>query len=355
MSRLAALVVAAAALLAALALVLVANRYSMPAGAASAGQSDLTMYALIADRMRQGQSYYAAAHEALLQGAYGTRSVFNWRLPTLATLESLLPSEVWAAWLLRLAALGAGLLALLMVYRSAGRTAAALLIPALTLNLISSALPGAAIFADTVAGVLILISASAYGLKRPALGFAAALLALTVRELAAPYVVICILFAWRERRPAELWAWLAGLAAFGAYFAWHYSMVEAQLGPGDVAYPEGWLQFGGPGFMLTTARFNGMLLAAPLWVTAILLPFCLLGRAGWRGSCGARIGLTVAAYVALFTLAGKPFDYYWGALYTPLMMVGLPFLPAAVRDLAASLGLRRARQDTVPAPSIRAV
>ena len=353
MPRVTAAAVVVLTLLAILALAYVARGYSTPVGAASADQGDLAMYGRIVDHMRDGQDYYTAAHAELLHGAYGTRSVFNWRLPALPWLASLLPSLVWAGALLRLAAFGGLLLAFRLLDRTADRATAFLVIPALALNLVAAAAPGAAVFTDVAAGVLILVSASAYGLKLPGLGFIAALLALFIRELAAPYVVICIFFAWRERRPAELWAWLVGLVAFGGYFAWHYLMVQAQLGPGDIAYPQGWVQFGGLGFVLSTAAFNGLLLVEPLWASAILLPLCLLGLVAWRDPAAWRVGVTVGAYLVLFTVVGKRFDDYWGALYTPLMMLGLPFVPAAARDLVMSLRDGRG-VGAQPAPTVRA-
>jgi hypothetical protein len=190
------------------------------------------------------------------------------------------------------------------------------------------------LFTESVASVMILGSASAYGLKRPAIGFMVALAALFVRELAAPYVLVCIYFAWRDGRRSELWAWGAGLVAFFAYFAWHYMMVKGQSAAGDFAYIDGWIQFGGLPFMLATAAFNGMLIAAPLWVSAIVVPLCLLGLIGWRAPEAARIGITVAVYLAAFSVVGKAFNDYWGALYTPLMTMGLAFAPAAIRDLS---------------------
>jgi hypothetical protein len=239
--------------------------------------------------------------------------------------------------LLGAAALAALFAAARFVAASADRTTAMLVIPALIVSLLSCTAPSAAFFTEIVAGILILASVSAYGLKQPVAGFLLALLALFIRELAAPYVVVCLALAWRERRFVELAAWAVALAAFAAFFAWHAAMVQAMLGAGDLSYPDGWLQFGGVGFVLATAKFNGALLAAPLWVTAILLPLCLLGLVAWRGAGSPRVGMTVALYLAAFAIVGKPFNTYWGALYTPLMMIGLAFVPAAIRDLVASL------------------
>ncbi|HVZ15103.1 MAG TPA: hypothetical protein VG894_11635, partial [Bauldia sp.] len=101
--------------------------------------------------------------------------------------------------------------------------------------------------------------------------------------------------------------------------------------------PYGWLQFGGLPFVLRTAAFNGLLAFAPEWVSAILLPLAAIGLIAWPGGEGRRVAATVTAYLVLFLFVGKAFDDYWGALYTPLLMLGLGFAPAAIRDLLATL------------------
>jgi hypothetical protein len=316
-----------------LALLAVASQYRPPLGAASGSDGDMAMYAHIVERMHAGVGYYTAAHEQLHGGGYGTQSVFNWRLPTLAWAESLFPSLAWANVLLGLGAIAALLTAAKLVRDTADNTTAVLAGLALAVSLFACATPAAALFTEIPAGILVLASACAYGLRRTAIGFVLALAALFIRELAAPYVLVCIYLAWRDERRTELWAWAGGLAAFSSFFAWHYMMVQGAITVGDFAYAQGWIQFGGLSFILAAARFNGMLLAAPLWPTAILLPICLLGLAAWRAPAAHRIGLTVAVYLVAFAIVGKPFNDYWGAMFTPLMMLGLAFVPAAVRDL----------------------
>jgi uncharacterized membrane protein YbhN (UPF0104 family) len=45
---------------------------------------------------------------------------------------------------------------------------------------------------------------------------------------------------------------------------------------------------------------------------------------------------TVALYLLAFLCVGKPFNNYWGAVYTPLMAFGLAAVPAALADLTGS-------------------
>ena len=334
-----ALVVALVTLLAIGVLASMAVSYHGPIDAivSTPGSGDLATYSQIVDRMRHGEPYYAAAHKELVAGHYGTHSVFNWRLPTLSWAWSALPSNAWAKGALLALALVSIATSFLWFNATAGLAAASLVVPALLFNLTSILPNGAELLADVVAGVFILLSVAAYGARwRPA-GFFAALIALALKELAAPYVVVCVFMAWRQRRYGELIAWAAGLALFACYFLWHFHMVHAHVVATDTAYRDGWLQFGGVPFVLATAGFNGMLLARPLWITAVLLPLCVLGLAAWDGHAGDRTRFTVAAYLVVYLFVGKSFDVYWGALYTPLMMLGLPFVPGAIRDLAAAL------------------
>ncbi|HVZ14946.1 MAG TPA: hypothetical protein VG894_10850, partial [Bauldia sp.] len=268
-SRAGALLLLAAALAAIVILVAVTGHTVAPPGAAQTGRSDLLMYAHIVDLMRGGQGYYDAAHAELLRDGYGTRSVFNWRLPALPWLVSLVPLTAIANALLDMAAAVGMALTFRTLEVSAGRLTALLAVACVVVSVVFVAAPNAVLFADITAGTLIFLSASAYGARLPWLGFAAALLALFCRELAAPYAVICAFFAWHERRRWELAGWAAGFLAFAGYFAWHYAAVQAQLGPADGAYPYGWLQFGGLPFVLRTAAFNGLLAFAPEWVSAI--------------------------------------------------------------------------------------
>ena len=293
-----------------------------------AGAGDAAAYAAIIAEMQAGTSYHDAAQGVLRAEGYGTRSVFNWRTPLWPMLVAGLGPQL--AQLL-LGALACGALAL--VYRMArpdGLAVAAVATLAVGSSLFGLVAPEAVYFTEIAAGVLIVLSVAACGNGWRHVGLGAGVLALFVRELAAPYVLICLIIALRQRRWREAAGWAAGLAAYAAYFGWHWWTVSAMLGPLDRAYPDSWLQFGGIGFILKTAGFNGLWSLSPTWITAMILPACLLGLWAWRG--GGRALAVVAVYLALFALVGKPFNSYWGALFTPVMMLGLGWAWLAVRD-----------------------
>ena len=72
-------------------------------------------------------------------------------------------------------------------------------------------------------------------------------------------------------------------------------------------------------------------------VAAIFLALSLLGLAARRGADGARIALTVAAYLLAFCFVGNPrINDYWGLLYVGLLPFGFVQMPIALRDLIRS-------------------
>ena len=312
---------------------------TVPVAADPAGMGDLALYQTIVSRMQAGSGYYSAAHASLLEQGYGTLSVFNWRLPGLPWLLSLSPSLAWAhVGLIALALVATGVASVLM-FKTGGAVQAGLTVALLVLNLALVGSPAALFFAEVPAGLLLLISACCYGLRRPGLGLAAGGAALFVRELAGIYVLVCIGLAWRARRYRELTGWGLILLAFALYFAWHVYNVQLQLGPADRSYPDGWLQWGGLGFILSTAAFSGAFAMQPLWVVAVILPLALLGLLAWPRTGGhAQAGVIV--YVLAFAMIGKPFNAYWGFLYTPMLTLGLAWFPAAAADVWRAIGGR---------------
>lgn len=322
-------------------MVLVSLHTTMPTGAADANSGDLALYRKIVEQMREGTNYYAAAHDQLVANGYGTLSVFNWRTPLLPSLVSLFPSLAMAQILLMVLVMVAGAAMCRLMHRLGGWALAGPALALMTLSLAGCFAPQTILFSDIPAGVLIMLSAALYGLDRRGWGMAAGAAALLVRELAGLYVLVCIYLAWREKRYRELAGWCAVLCVYGLYFAWHYYNVQLNIQTGDPGYSEGWLQLGGASFILKTVAFNGVFMLVPLWVNALVLPMAALGLAAWPLKTGAHAVLAVAAYAVLFALVGKVFNDYWGALYTPLMTLGLAWFPFALADLLRAIGAKR--------------
>ncbi len=337
-----AVAVLATTVVVALALVLIALAYVRPPPA-HPGAGDMTLYGRIVADLHAGEPYYPAAHTELTADHYATLSVANWRTPLYPWLLSRLPSVEAAQAGLMALAFFAGAIGVLLLLRETNRTVAITLGALFPVTLGATMIPGTVLYSEYASGLLILLSVSAYGLGWRRSGFLAGIAALFVRELAALYVLIALVLAWREKRWREVTAWLVAIAAYAAFYAWHYVMVHAQLGPTDIAYPGGWLRFGGASFVLSTAAFNGLFLAAPMWVSALLLPLAVIGLLAWPSRADIRIAATAFAYLLAFAIVGKPLNRYWGEMYTPLLTFGLAWALAALADIVrAATATRRA-------------
>jgi hypothetical protein len=313
-------------------------------GPPPARENDLNLYSAVVDRVRAGEPYYDAAGIELRMRGYGTRSVFNWRTPTYAWLIGGLPGPAWGQGLLATLALIAMATTFVAMSRAGGlpmASAGTFLLTCALHGCFLDASHGVYLSTELWSGTLILLSISMYALGRWRLGVAAGLLALFFRELALPYTLIALALSWRERRRGEILAWVVGLATYGLGFAVHAMNVIGRLNGADLADladRAGWVQWGGVNFILETVSINSLLLQLPAWVTAVYLPLCLLGLCGWRGEMARRVGLAVGVYLAMFAVVGKPFNGYWGLMYSGLLSLGAVWSPVALRDLCFAVG-----------------
>jgi hypothetical protein len=310
------------------------------------GDGDLALYKRIVQALHDGGEYYQTVHTQLRDGGYATRPAFAWRTPTYQTLLAWLPSTGAAKLLLCALALAATAGGYLLIRRRSYGLAL-LSLPFLLASMGMAATDVGVYFSEYLTGMLILSSVVAFGLGWRRGGIALGVAALFVRELAALYVLVCLLLSWREGRRGEVAAWLAAIAAYGAFFLWHVAMVNAQLGPTDFAWPEGWISFGGARFVLSTAWYNGLFVLAPVWLAALLLPMGLLGLLAWPAD--GRMALTVFAYVTAFAVVGKPLNTYWGELYTPILTLALVWALPALADLARAAFTPSPKARTAPA------
>ena len=319
---------------------------------------DVPLYRAEVDRIHEGEGYYRAAAAELTARRYPTRSVFNWRTPLPMWLLGKMPTVALGKALLGLLSLALMLLAfealareqtkpiadtnaappsIGSLFRRHGRPVACVLL--LTGPLLPTVLGDLFVMPVLWAGVLIGLSACAYGVDRPWLGVAFGLAAVFFRELALPYCLVCAAMAWHNDRRAELVVWMLGLTAWLGLFCLHGWYVAELIAPDARAHRHSWVQFGGPSFVISTAQMNAYLLLLPQWVTAVYLVAALVGFGGWRTPLGIRIGLSTCAFLAAFAVVGHSFNQYWGSLIAPLLCFGMARFPASLRDLwqAASL------------------
>ncbi len=310
------------------------------ADAPSRGPGDVALYNAEAARIRAGESYYSAAAAELRERGYPTRSLLNWRLPLPVWLIGVLPDNQAGQALLGGAALLMVMFSIGWLCREAGERAAISGVLLLSGALLPIGLSDLFVMPELWCGVLIALSMAAFAQEQTSIGVVAGLAALFVRELAAPYCLLCMAIAVRQRGWREIGGWLAGIALYVGFYAWHIQQVLPLIRPDDIAHAKSWFCFGGAGFVVSTAQMNAYLLLLPQWVTALWLPLALLAAASWNTPAGTRLGLSLAGYTAAFAIVGQDFNQYWGSTTAPLFCLAAARLPAALRDLFRALDRR---------------
>ncbi|MBV8780192.1 MAG: hypothetical protein JO353_02235 [Phycisphaerae bacterium] len=295
--------------------------------------SDAAVLCMIIERVHAGDNYYVAAGEELRSFGYGVRSVFNWRPPLYAWFLGGLPSLTWGRAILGSLATIALVCTIMPIVRDESYWLALLTVWFVTTACFECFKSEGVGSTESWAGVLILLSVFAYSDHRWPVGFVLGLIALFFRELAAPYVIICIALAMIAKRWREITAWACGLALFAIYFAIHVVRVHQHIRPHDLGYSSGWVQFGGFHFIDDTVSQMAFLFFGPLWLAGIILPLALVGLLGKRDEFGTRATLTIVLYIAMFAVVGKSFNAYWGQMDAPLLAFGLPWLIPSARDL----------------------
>lgn len=297
---------------------------------------DLDLYRAINARMAQGESYYKAAVSEHLANDYPTRPFFTVRSPVLAEGTALLGPAFWRiAGALALGLSLAGLMGLPPgMLRAPERIGAALM---LVLCGFGAFLDIAGLVHELIAGLFLSAALLLYRPGRwwPSLLLAA--IALAVRELALPFLLLWLAFAAIERRKGEALAVLGVIVLFAIGMVFHSEAVSA-LRPPDAPASQGWAGLQGPqAFLVAMVRLTPLSFA-PLWLAA---PLALLPLVGWLG-LGGRLGWFATLWFAGFALAialfARPENFYWGAMVLPAYGAGLAFVP---RALAALLGAAR--------------
>jgi hypothetical protein len=301
---------------------------------------DLALYDRVIERIGRGEDYYHAAAAEHRAGNYPLRPGVAVRLPTLAYLDA------WLGLVGQSIAAGVLLLAVLWAWwRRLGeelpdtpagaqhrRLAVALMFFGGSLGVNRAFF----VLHELWAGMLL---ALALGLHRPgrkwAGSLAVAALALTIREHALLFVLLMAAMAVWRRFWTEALAWSMLIGAFGAGLTWHLHLVAQQVVPGDPVGPS-WLAVRGLSGWLSAVVLSSNLRFLPHFVAGPLVLLMVLGWAGWRSSAGAAATLLFLGYGLALMIAGRPNNFYWGAVIAPAMFIGLAFAPRALASLWAS-------------------
>lgn len=302
-------------------------------GAARKRDEDLALYDTAIARIRKGENYYDFIVEEHRKAEYPVRPGLSVRLPTLAYFDAyvgdagqvaaalVLLAATMLAWWRRLGEEPGGrekrvlAMAFLFVGTSLG------------LNRYFFTLH------ELWAGMLLALS---FGLHRPGRRWVASLLvaalALAVRELALPFVLLMAATAFWRRDWKEGAAWSALALLFLALLAWHLSIIDAQVLPTD-RQGASWLALRGLSGWLSNVVLSSNLRYLPHWLAGPALVFAVFGWTGWKSAAGDFASLLYLGYGAAFMIAGRPDNYYWGAMIAPAIFVGLAFVPQALTSL----------------------
>lgn len=316
-------------------------------GAAGRDAGDIALYEGIVAGIRSGGAYYDVAVDQLRALDYPLRPFLAFRLPTLAVIQAALPASAIVILMIALTVTaGMAWLTKLMARaftRPVPLIAAAILLAAGLVAFVQWPLwPFHAYWAAPLVALSLAVRRPTLWLSAAAIGLAAALL----RETAALYLVIMAACAWIEGERREAGAWVAALGVFLLVIGFHAWAASHVVGPLD-AQAEAWAGFNGPGLFVRGVWESSALRILPLSLAAPIVALAAFGWAAWDDPAGLRVAATIASYAIVTSLfAGVDAD--WALMATPLLLVGLTFLPDALRDLvAAAMDTRRVRVQRI--------
>jgi len=303
--------------------------------------NDLRLYRVIAERVKRGDDYYVAATEEQRANNYPVAPGFTVRLPTLAYLT------VWLGTpgLIGLEALLFGAMMLAMMRRleeEPGAESFRLMALALLMCGIASGLNyHYNVLHEIWAAQLIALSLA---LHRPQRGrwvasLIVAAMAIAVRELALPFVLLMGAQALWHRRWKELAGWAGLVAAFALAMAVHLHLADAQVRPGDPVSPS-WLVMGGLNALVYKVSNSTFLSLLPVWLAGPIVVLCLFGWTAWKSPLGNVASLLVLGYGLAFMIAGRDNNFYWGVLITPVLFMGAAFVRLGLPSLWRAADLR---------------
>lgn len=191
------------------------------------------------------------------------------------------------------------------------------------------------------AGMLLMLSFGLHRVRTPEragswLGaFVCAALALFIRELSLPFVLLMGAMALWRRDWREALAWGGLVLAFALVLAIHLAQITPQVAPSD---PHGasWWAFRGLSGWLGNVAGSSNLRLLPHWLAGPLVILTTLGWASWRTPAGAFAFWISAGYGLLFMIVGRWDNFYWGAMVAPMLTAGLAFAPRAITSLLRS-------------------
>lgn len=298
--------------------------------------TDLGLYRAIAERVGDGGSYYGAAVSEQLAQGYPVQPAMTVRLPTTTYVNVALGENGARGLLLGLAVVS--VLVAVVRFEQAARsrfewwTATVLLMLALVVVLA----PGGTLFSETWASLLLLLAALADPRRRPWLALVLVVAALVFRELALLFVAPVVILLWRAGRRRAAVAWAATGALYVAAYGIGHRVLVGNAVASTAESPRasgGWADLGGWPRVVDYVHRVSLLDTVPFWVSAVVVPLAVLGLAMRRTPITTSLLAGAAGFLVTFTVIGRENNPYWGLLYVALVLPGLAFAPAALREI----------------------
>ncbi len=294
--------------------------------------TDLQLYDAIAERVAAGENYYEVAVDEQRARDFPVRPGFAVRLPTLAYIYAAVGQ--WGlmiiAGVLGIATLVAWHYRLRDVSGGPGRLRYLLLL--LVIGSVAGLKPQYLALHEVWSGMLIALSIGLYRPQRWGWALLAGTLALAIRELALPFVLLMGWIALLRGNRGEFAAWLCVVIVFGIAITAHLLAVGAVTSEADPASPS-WLALRGFGGWTANIVLSSPLYLLPSYIAAPLALLPLLGWAGWRSWFGVTGFLLCLGYGVAFMIAGRDNNFYWALIVMPVWFVGYAFVPRAFASL----------------------
>ncbi|WP_295438875.1 hypothetical protein [uncultured Thiodictyon sp.] len=299
--------------------------------------TDISLYRSLVAQVRAGSDYYVVATSMQRELGYPIRPFFTVRPPTLTWLIAalsplgaqlfilLLVAATVIAWTVRLTH---------SIDSSPVRMMAGILL--ILLGVMPATSEPLLWFTDVWAGLLIALSLALHSPNRWWPSVAAGLAAILIRELALPYLLAMGIIAALSGQRREAVGWGIAVGVFAVAFIGHAQAVHALIQAADPV-SQGWSGRGGWGMFVASCWQLTTFTMLPAMAVAVLLPLSFFGLAAWNASVALRAFLTLSGYTLLIALFARRDNGYWVWLVSPLLGLGLLFLPSAVADLVRSI------------------
>lgn len=306
-----------------------------PDAAPPSSGDDAGLYHNIIHDVAAGKNYYDAVATLHRSESYPLKPFIAVRLPTLATVWATLGDTIMPAFAQLMA-----IVAILLWWRRlkadtepqqvAVRIGSIFL---LATGLTHVADPSSLLLHESWAGLLMAMALALFSPKHALLALILAFCATLVRETALPLLLLLTFWLGCERRWRMAGVGVAMIAIFALVLLVHKHMVEAIPPlPGDLTSP-GWSDAGGWPYYVKFVQETTILRFAPYWASAIAIPLALFGWLGCGRTFGPVTGCFHLGYALLFMLFARGDNFYWGFLVAPTLLMGLAFIPMAVKQL----------------------